>query len=354
MKIAVLSSFPPKKCGIAHLNRNLFDALRAQGHELVTFGVDESESQHPIDNRTFFGLQKTAAIIKRENIRHVSMQFIINFYGKRFLGLNVLLFLWTLRDRRVIVTLHELHHIRSLGQVFRKPRDLYHLFLEVMIARFATGVILHSDAQVADIRKYGVRNARRVYLGIETRDIPRPAAPPSGRKRALFFGKLAPFKGAHLFPQIARACPDVHFVIAGSTGSGGEGYTAELRRLFAGVPNIEFVFKDWFGDGEKESLYREADVLVLPYIDTFYQSGVVSEAGVYNIPVVVPRLGPLAETVDAFGIGEGVTTAEPALIAAAIRKVFSNYPAYLEGIVRYRAAANWNEAAAQYARFLQG
>ncbi len=354
MKIAVLSSFPPKKCGIAHLNRNLFDALRAQGHELVTFGMDDSESQYPIDNRSFFGLQKTAAIIKRENIRHVSMQFIINFYGKRFLGLNVLLFLWTLRDRRVIVTLHELHHIRSISQVFRKPRDLYHLFLEVLIARFATGVILHSDAQVADIRKYGVRNARRVYLGIETRDVPRTRTAPAELKRALFFGKLAHFKGAHLFPAIARACPDIHFVVAGSTGSGGEAYTAELRRLFTGVPNIEFVFKDWFGDAEKEALYRDADVLVLPYIDTFYQSGVVSEAGVYNIPVVVPRLGPLAETVDAFGIGEGVAAADPTLIAAAIRTILGNYPVYLEGIKRYRAAANWNEAAAGYARFLQG
>jgi glycosyltransferase involved in cell wall biosynthesis len=351
MKIAILSSFPPRKCGIAHINRSLFDALRAQGHELVTFGIDESDCDYKIDTSSLTGMLKTAAIIKRLGIRHVSMQFIISFYGKKFLGLNVLLFLLALRDRRVIVTVHELHHIRSPGQILRKPLDLFHIALEILIARLSAGVILHSEAQVADIRKYGVRNARRIYLGIDPRPIIRGRAPSN---KALFFGKLAPFKGVHLFDGIARACPGIHFVIAGSAGSGEQAYTSDLRARFTGVPNIEFIYRDWFGDDEKEALFAASDVLVLPYIDTYYQSGVAAESGVYNIPVIVPRLGPLSEIVDKFRTGESVAAPEPAEIAAAIGTILENYPAYLEGIRRYREEANWSVAAREYAAFLQG
>jgi glycosyltransferase involved in cell wall biosynthesis len=351
MKIAVLSTFPPRKCGIAHLNVNLFAAMRAQGHELVTFGIDESACDHKLDTSSLFGLMKAAAIIKRAGIRHVSAQFIITFYNKRFLGANFLLFLLALRNVRVIVTLHELHHIRSPGHILRKPGDLFHIALEVLIARLCAGVILHSDAQVADIRKYGVRNARRVYLGIQPREVPRER---TILNRALFFGKLAPFKGVHLLAPIAKACPDIHFDVVSSVEPAQYSYRDRLAAEFSAIPNIAFTCKEWIGDEEKERCFAAADVLVLPYIDTYYQSGVASESGVYNIPVIIPRFGPLSEIVDVYGTGESVSAPDPAEIAAAIRTVFANYPVYLEGIRRYREEANWGSAARRYAELLEG
>src|SRR5215217_6179502 len=117
MKIAVFSTLPPKKCGIAYLTQNLFSELRAQGHELTTFAVDaHSHGDYAVDNKSFFGLYKAAQEIKRRGIRHVSVQFIISFYGKKWMGLNFLLFLLALRKERVIVTLHELHSFRSFRQ----------------------------------------------------------------------------------------------------------------------------------------------------------------------------------------------------------------------------------------------
>lgn len=351
MKIAVLSSFPPRKCGIAHLNAHLFEALRSQGHELTTFGIEDSECDYAVDTGSFFGMLKTANEIKRLGIRHVSVQFIISFYRKRYLGLNVLLFLLALRDRRVVVTLHELHHIRSFSGLLRSPRDLYHVFLETTIARLSSGVVLHSDTQVAEIRHYGVSNARRIYLGIETRDVPRKRSP---GHHVLFFGMLAPFKGVHLFAGLARLCPDISFLVAGSVPSSQESYRDELERIFRDIPNITFEAKPWFDSSEKEELFRKADLLVLPYLDTYYQSGVAAESGVYNIPVIVPRLGPLSELVDTFGTGVSVERSEPQALAAAIRSVMENYPRHLEGIQRYRNAANWEAAARSYADALSG
>lgn len=351
MKIAVLSSFPPRKCGIAYLTQNLFDEWRAQGHQLITFGVDDSESDYKINSKSLLGLMEIVSIIRREKIEHISAQFIIGFYGKKNLGLNFLLFLFALRKKRVIVTLHELHHIRSLGHVFRQPINLFHIALEVLISHLSAGVILHTQTQVDHLKKYGARKVRCIYLGIRPRPIPRER---TIFNRALFFGKLAPIKGVHLFPDIAKACPEIHFTIACSCEPQYEEYKLQLIKSFAGVRNLDFICKDWIGEEEKEGYFATADVLVLPYVNTYYQSGVASESGVYNIPMIVPRLGPLTEILDKYHTGVSVAYPSPGEIKAAIRAIFENYPVYLAGIKKYRDEANWTVVARNYLEYLRG
>jgi glycosyltransferase involved in cell wall biosynthesis len=353
MKIAILSSFPPRKCGIAYLTRNLFDRLRAQGHELVTFGIDDSECQHRLDTTAAGGLLDILPILEREGIRHVSIQFIIGFYGKKHFGLNFLRLLRALRKRRIraIVTLHEIHYLRSFGQIFSHPLDLFHIVLEGLIGRLAAGVIVHTEAQAKIVRRYGMPNVRCVRLGIRTLPVPRVR---TGLRKALFFGKLAPIKGVHLFPGIARACPDVHFTLATSVEPQFEGYRAECERALAGIPNVTFICKEWIGDEEKDGYFAAADVLVLPYVSGHYQSGAASESGAYNIPVVLTDLGPLTEVPDTFGNGIVVKTFAPSDFKAAIGAIFRDYPKYLEGVRRYREAANWDRAAEGYVGFLGG
>ncbi len=351
MKIAVLSSFPPKKCGIAYLTRNLFDELRSLGHELITFGIDDSDCDFPIRSNSFTGLRDVARIIKRENIDYVSVQFIIGFYGKRFLGLNFLLFLWSLRKKRVIVTIHELHHIRSLRHFLKNPAYLFHLVLEILISHLSSGVILHTETQAGNLRKYGVRNVRCIYLGLLPKPIPRLR---TSFKEALFFGKLNPAKGVHLFTEIAKACPEINFTVACSSDPQHENYRQQLVKNFAQVGNVQFICKDWIGEEEKEAYFENADVLILPYIDLHYQSGVASESGVYNIPVILPGTGPLCEIVLKYHTGETLDSLSPAEIKTAIHTVFANYPRYLSGIQKYRDDANWTMAAKNYLEFLEG
>ncbi len=352
MKIGILSSFPPRKCGIAYLTVNLFDRLRAQGHSLVTFGIDESESQHPLNTRTLTGLLEILPILEREGVQHVSIQFIISFYGKKHFGLNFLLLLWRLRRRgiRVIVTLHEIHYLRSFGQVFSQPLDLFHIALEGLIARLSAGVIVHTETQARIVRGYGMRNVRCVRLGIRTQPVPRDR---KNLDKALFFGKLAPIKGVHLFAGIARACPGVHFTLATSVEAKFVDYQRQCERELAGIANLTFICKEWIGDEEKDKYFADADVLVLPYVSGHYQSGAASESGVYNIPVVLTDLGPLTEVPDTFGNGIVVKGFEPQAFRAAIETIFADYPKYLEGVSRYREAANWDKAAEGYVAFLQ-
>jgi glycosyltransferase involved in cell wall biosynthesis len=221
----------------------------------------------------------------------------------------------------------------------------------VLIARLSAGVILHTETQANLLKKYGPRNVRCVYLGIRTRPIQRER---KTLHRALFFGKITPIKGIHLFPGIARACPDIQFIVACSSEEKYEEYRRELVRDFAGIPNLEFICKEWIGDEEKESLFMAADVLVLPYVNGFFQSGAASESGVYNIPIVVTRLGPITEIPNKFGNGVTIPDTDPETVKRAIQTVFENYPDYLAGIQRYRDAANWTEAAKNYVNYLRG
>ena len=351
MKIAILSSFPPRKCGIAYLTVNLFDRLRAQGHQLATFGIDDSESEHTLNTRALSGLLEIIPVLAREKIEHVSIQFIISFYGKKHFGLNFLWLLWRLRraGKRTIVTLHEVHYLRSLGQVFASPLDLFHIVLEGLIARLASGVIVHTETQARIVRGYGMPNVRCVRLGIRTQPVPRER---NALDKALFFGKLAPIKGVHLFAGIARACPQVHFTLATSVEPKFEDYRQECERELAGIPNLVFICKEWIGDEEKDKYFADADVLVLPYVSGHYQSGAASESGVYNIPVVLTDLGPLTEVPDTFGNGIVVKDFAPESFRKAIQAIFADYPKYLEGVSRYREAANWDRAAEGYVAFL--
>jgi glycosyltransferase involved in cell wall biosynthesis len=351
MKIAVLSSFPPRKCGIAYLTQNLFSEMRSQGHELVTFGVDESPCDYQINTRTLLGLLEIVKVIEREKIEHISLQFIISFFNKKFLGINFLILLWALRKKRVIVTLHELHYLRSFGQLFQNPLDLFHMILEGLIARMCSGIILHTETQVRILKKYGARNVECVYLGIQLKQVPRER---KVLKEALFFGKLAAIKGVHLFPMIAKACPEIHFTIATSRESKFDAYRLEVEKALTGIPNLTYFCKDWIGDEEKDGYFAAADVLVLPYVSGHYQSGAASESGVYNIPVIVTNLGPLAEVPNKFHNGIVVASPAPEEIKNAIEKIFANYPYYLEGVQAYRTGANWSTAAKKYIHYLEG
>lgn len=349
MKIAVLSSFPPRKCGIAYLTQNLFTEMRKAGHQLITFGVDESPCDYQINTRSLFGLLEIVKIIEREKIEHISLQFIISFYRKKYLGVNFLLLLWALRHKRVIVTLHELHYLRSIRQVFQNPLDLFHIVLEGLIARMCSGIILHTETQVRILKKYGARNVECVYLGILPKPVLRER---KAFKEALFFGKLAPIKGVHHFPMIARACPEIHFTIATSREAKFDAYQQEIEKALTGIPNLQYFCKDWIGDEEKDGYFAAADVLILPYVSGHYQSGAASESGVYNIPVVVTNLGPLAEIPNKYHNGIVVETPDAAEIKNAIAKIFSNYAFYLEGVQAYRDAANWSLAAKKYLHYL--
>jgi glycosyltransferase involved in cell wall biosynthesis len=118
-------------------------------------------------------------------------------------------------------------------------------------------------------------------------------------RTVLFFGRIWPYKGLENLiraePWIARQIPEVKIVIAGH----GEEFE-RYRRLMV-HPERFVILNRHIADAEVATLFRQASVVVLPYIEAS-QSGVIPIAYTYGKPVVGTTVGGLPEMIE-----DGVT-----------------------------------------------
>jgi glycosyltransferase involved in cell wall biosynthesis len=111
----------------------------------------------------------------------------------------------------------------------------------------------------------------------------------------LFFGRIWPYKGLDYLiqaePSITARVPQVKIVIAGE----GEDFT-RYRQMMVNADNF-VVHNEIVSDSKRAELFRQASVVVLPYIEAS-QSGIISIAYRFAKPVVASRVGGLPEMVD--------------------------------------------------------
>ena len=111
----------------------------------------------------------------------------------------------------------------------------------------------------------------------------------------LFFGRIWPYKGLDVLiraePAITARVPDARFVIA---GTGEE--LARYRRMMA-HPERFTVIDRYVSDEERAALFRQASLVVLPYLEAT-QSGVIPVAYTYAKPVVATTVGGLPDLVE--------------------------------------------------------
>jgi len=111
----------------------------------------------------------------------------------------------------------------------------------------------------------------------------------------LFFGRIWEYKGLKYLiraePLITARVPDVRIVIAGR----GEDF-ARYRRMMV-HPEKFIVYNEYVSDDKRAELFRQASVVVLPYIEAS-QSGVVPIAYTFAKPVVATAVGGLPEIIE--------------------------------------------------------
>lgn len=141
---------------------------------------------------------------------------------------------------------------------------------------------------------------RHLPYGLDSsRGAVRPAQPPDRDRTALhvgFIGSLSRHKGVHVAIAAVRALPrqDVHLHVHGSLDSHPD-YTAELRRLAADDPRIEFHGR--FEPQELGRVLASLDCLAVPSL--WYENTPFSvlEALAFGLPVLASNLGGIAEIV---------------------------------------------------------
>jgi glycogen synthase len=211
-----------------------------------------------------------------------------------------------------LTTIHATEHGRHQGWVQKEPQAHIH-GVERWMAQRADGVIVCSyymRGHVADIFDIDERRVAVIPNGVDPSEL-RPTGDLAAlrasfaqdhEKLVLLVGRLVYEKGFQLaldaLPAVIERVGDVRFLVAGS-GT----HEAELRAQAERLGLAEHgTFLGWIGDDVLHSLYRIADLCVIPSI--YEPFGLVAlEAMASGCPCIVADTGGLREVVP---VGERV------------------------------------------------
>jgi glycogen(starch) synthase len=205
-----------------------------------------------------------------------------------------------------VTTIHATEHGRHQGWVTDEPQAHIHS-VERWMANRADGVIVCSyymRGHVADIFDIDERRVAVIPNGVDPSDL-RPVSDLNAlrkefaephQKLVLLVGRLVYEKGFQLaldaLPDVIEQVGDVRFLVAGS-GTHERELKAQAERLGLSEHGT---FLGWIGDDVLHSLYRIADLCVVPSI--YEPFGLVAlEAMASGCPCIVADTGGLREVV---------------------------------------------------------
>jgi len=201
-------------------------------------------------------------------------------------------FLPVLRRFPLVVTVHDVRH-HAGDRVSRKtPQAIVDFGF-----RRADQLIVHAERLRPLLAgECGIPPERiHVVPHVSLCEVSEAAPPHDGHPTILFFGRIWEYKGLEYLiraePLITAKVPDATLVIAGQ----GEDFS-RYRGMMA-HPERFAVYNEYVADERRAELFRQASVVVLPYIDAS-QSGVIPIAYSFMKPVVATTVGGLPDMVD--------------------------------------------------------
>ncbi|NJL54421.1 glycosyltransferase family 4 protein, partial [bacterium] len=209
-------------------------------------------------------------------------------------GLYLNLLLPFIRRYTLVLTIHDVVHHPGDHESRRVPESLIRWG-----NRQAVELIAHTEAvkqlavETQNLPEDRIHVVPHVALGVDGAANVQLDGPPA-HKKVLFFGRIWAYKGLDYLiqaqPQISAAVPDAKIVIGGR----GEDF-ARYEALMQDPAAFE-VHNRYIPDEERDRLFAEAAVVVLPYIEAS-TSGVVPVAYGFGKPVIATTVGGLPEMV---------------------------------------------------------
>lgn len=215
----------------------------------------------------------------------------------------------------LVVSVHDVvPHRTRLGRA-------EHIVLKRTYDRADTLVVAHESLRAALVSDFAVAESSIHVVPLPVLPVADAftQAPPADSPLVLLFGALRPNKGLSVLVEAARllAGRDVRFVIAGRGDP-----TEEARALDAARNDPRIDARIGFVSmGDKQDLYAQASIVVLPYTSFASQSGVLHDAYAHGRPVVVTDVGALGRSVREDGTGLVVPPGDPASLARAIEQL---------------------------------
>lgn len=252
-----------------------------------------------------------------------------------FAGASVRPALWLgYRKARVVYCPHGWSWDRPMG---RLPRYLSSL-AERVLARMADQIVCISGHEVRTAKRHGLPADKLVLVrnAVNPRSpVPQPLARsaswPRGTRRVLFVGRFDRQKGVDvLWRALELLGPSTHAVIAGASvlskdaaapsPNSSPNKSPNASGPLAAQPPVNTTLVGWVGPGELETLFAQAEVLVVP--SRWEGFGLVAaEAMRSGLPVIASAVGGLTEVVEHGVTGLLVEPGSPQALADAIQSL---------------------------------
>jgi glycosyltransferase involved in cell wall biosynthesis len=336
VRTAFVSTYPPRRCGIATFTSDLRRAVG--GGEVVSLdGIGDGpvhgpEVHHHIDVASDAGpaWRRTASVVS-QCVDLVSIQHEYGIWGEDD-GAGVIDFVHAL-DVPAVATLHT---------VLKSPTPRQRRILTDLVSAASATVVMSRAAARLLATAYGIDPSRVVVIPHGVPDLPmveaeaiKPSVGLGGRKVLLSFGLLGPGKGYELaieaLPGVVARHPDVMYVIVGATHPDlvrreGERYRQGLAsRADALGVSAHVRFVDRFVARDELTRWLEsADVFITPYpnLDQIV-SGTLSYAMGAGRAIVST---PYAYATELLAEGRGllVTPDSPTALASALADLLAD------------------------------
>lgn len=159
------------------------------------------------------------------------------------------------------------------------------------VVKFADTIVLRNKTYIQDlIDRYGIGAERVKYLELWRRY---PSyTKPVHNGRALFFGRINPYKGADNLLEIVRLCPNIQFDVVGRVDPQMQDIVDQLSM----EKNVK-LNNDYVTDAEMRDAFINCDWVIVPY-NSASQSGIIIDAYKYSRPVIAFAVGAIPEQVD--------------------------------------------------------
>lgn len=290
MRIACISTYPPRECGIATFNNNLICAINSNfggqnsDHERFVVALNESED---LDQYSY---PPEVKFIIRQNLQddYLEAANYINQSGAEACIIEHEFGIFGGESGIYILSLlHELKvpALTVLHTVLKEPSYVQKLITRE-IAEHSSAIVVMSKRAVSflsDIYEIPEEKIRLIEHGVPDIDAsennPVKEHPLFHNKRTLFtFGLISRNKGLETvikaLPRITAKHPDVNYIILGNTHPGvlksnGEEYRDSLKQLATelGVEKHVHFINQFVTEKELFNFLSACDIYVTPYLN---------------------------------------------------------------------------------------
>lgn len=371
MRFAILSPIYPYRGGIAQFSGRLYQELVEEGYEVKAFNfkrlypdilfpgktqyVEEGESVEAIaSERVLDSVNPLSYITTTKAIRTYAPDVLIISYWMSFFVPGYAHVANRMRKHcKVIALIH--NAIPHEPHFFDKP-------LATLLFRQCHGFIVMSDIVRDDLLRLCpsaryIQNPHPLYDHFgEKMDRAEACARlhlDSSRKNLLFFGLIRDYKGLDLLIEaMGELEDDYQLIIAGECYGSFEKYQALIDTSPA--RNRIQVHNAYISDEEIPVYFSAADALILPYRSAT-QSGVVSVAYHYDLPMVATPVGDFPNSVGRAGTGVVASGISASAMAEGIRALFlpEKWQSIPERIAETKKRLSWGNLTKKLLQFIQ-